>query len=196
MSQRSSCSTRTLLSVSVATTLLWLVAVLTGCGVPIDDSPRAITNRPTDQSTDTLTTISTTGSDSVGAYFLRGDRLELVEFSVAEQPTLSAALNSLLNPPATSLSEGLLSAIPPGTRLNRLDVTNETATIDLTSEINDVSGQSQKEAFAQIVFTALEFEDVTSVRFLVDGQLIDAPTDDGNRPEVSAHNFGEPLNPN
>ena len=69
------------------------------------------------------------------------------------------------------------------------------ATIDLTSEINDVTGPAQKEAFAQIVFTALAFEEVQQVRFLIDNEVIDAPTDDGNLALISAENYDAPLNP-
>ena len=69
------------------------------------------------------------------------------------------------------------------------------ATIDLSSEIDDIGGPAQKKAFAQIVFTALGFDEVERVRFLVDGKPVDAPTDDGNLAEVTADDYDPPLNP-
>ena len=72
--------------------------------------------------------------------------------------------------------------LPPGTDLRSpVRVTDGTARINLTGEINDVTGAAQEEAFAQVVFTALEFPEVKRVRFQIDGKEVDTPTDQGNQ---------------
>lgn len=171
------------------------VAVLVGCGVPLDDAPQAITQttlRPTDT---TPTTAASSEAAEVAVYFLRGDRLERQGYRVEGDATLDKALEFVLAPLPDDAAAELGTAVPPGTTLRGVEVTDGIATIDLSSEIADVSGATQKQAFAQIVFTALAFDDVQQVRFLVDGEVIDAPTDDGNLDLISADNYDRPLNP-
>lgn len=170
-------------------------AALAACGVPLDDQPRAITQTTPSTVPATPTTAASTDAQEVSVYFLRGERLERVGFPVTGEPTLRKALDFVLSPLGPKADADLHTAVPPGTKLNDVEVTDGVATIDLTSEINDVKDQTQKEAFAQIVFTTLSFEGAKEVRFLVDGDPVDAPTDDGNLPTVSADNYDKPLNP-
>lgn len=165
------------------------------CGVPLDDAPRPIT-QTTLAPTDTApTTIVTPGAQEVSVYFLNGERLERQGYPVEGEPTIRQALEYVLAAPPDGTEETLHTSVPPGTELRSVEVTDGVATIDLTSEINDVTGPAQKEAFAQIVFTALAFEEVQQVRFLIDNEVIDAPTDDGNLALISAENYDAPLNP-
>lgn len=168
---------------------------LVACGVPLDDQPRAITQTTPATVAATPTTAASTDAQEVSVYFLRGERLERVGYPVTGEPTLRKALDFVLSPLDKDADPALHTAIPPGTQLNNVEVTDGVATIDLTSEINDVKDQTQKQAFAQIVFTTLSFEGAKEVRFLVDGDPVDAPTDDGNLPTVTADDYDKPLNP-
>ncbi len=116
-------------------------------------------------------------------------------FTGAGEATLGKALDFVLAGPPEGAADGLDTSVPPGTRLRGVVVKNGLATIDLTGEINDIGGPAQKEAFAQIVFTALGFEEVQRVRFFIDGEPVDAPTDDGNLAQIDADNYDPPLNP-
>lgn len=168
---------------------------LAGCGVPIDREPRPI-NQTTIAPADTVpTTIAPSGAPVVSVYFLNGDRLEALEYPVEGEVTLGKALDFVLAAPPEDGLEGLQTSVPPGTRLRGVEVTDGVASIDLTGEINDIGGPAQKVAFAQIAFTAFGFDEVQEVRFLIDGEAIDAPTDDGNLDVVSADNYDPPLNP-
>lgn len=182
---------RTLLALAVAVT----AAVLAGCGVPLDRAPRPITQTTIAPTDATPTTIATSGAPEVSVYFLNGDQLQRIGYPVEGDPTIGQALDFVLAAPPEPIGEDLHTSVPPGTELRSVEVTDGVATVDLTSAINDVSGPAQKEAFAQIVFTALAFDDVQTVRFLIDGEPIDAPTDDGNLAEVTADNYDAPLNP-
>ena len=167
-----------------------------GCGVPIDQEPRPI-NQTTVVVTETVpTTISPTGGDLVSVYFLNGERLQAQEYPVEGEVTLGKALDYVLAAPPVDEPADLHTSVPPGTGLRGVTVDDDgLATIDLTGEINDIGGAVQKEAFAQIVFTALDFDEVQEVQFMIDGEPIDAPTDDGNLAVVSADNYDPPLNP-
>ncbi|WP_426572566.1 GerMN domain-containing protein [Aquihabitans sp. McL0605] len=171
------------------------VAALASCGVPIDGSPRAINQTTVTSDVSTPTTIPRTGAQEVSVYFLNGERLERQGIPVEGDPTIGKALDHVLQAPVDGGDSDLRTAVPPRTQLRNVDVTDGVATIDLTGEINDISGPAQKEAFAQIVFTALSFDSIQKVRFLIDGEVVDAPTDDGNLALISAENYDKPLNP-
>jgi hypothetical protein len=199
---------RTLATLALALVLV-LGIVATGCGVPLDSEPQVITRttvaRP--DATEAPTTSPTPGAAEVSVYFLRGDRLEEQRFPVAGEPTLPEALRFALADPAevvdpdtdpssTETADPLRTAVPPGTELRAVQVRDGVAAIDLTDQINDINGQSQKQAFAQLVFTALAFsQEVDHVRFSVDGKAIDAPTDQGNLTLVGESDYDPPLNP-
>ncbi len=168
-----------------------LLAV-TSCGVPLDDEPRAVTGIAQPQETTPITSDSPTAQE-VSVYYLVGDSLEVTRYPVDGEPTLEAALQFLLTvvPPNDAKTR-----IPPGTSLRGLEVTGDLATIDLTPEIvNDTSGETQKQAFAQLAFTALASDGVTSVRFRVDGKAVEVPTDRANQRTITADAYDPPLNP-
>lgn len=185
---------RTLWSTVLPTVLVAATTLLVACGVPIDRAPRAITRTTVAPPAETPTTIASTGAPEVGVYFLRDDRLVRQGYPVDGEPTVAQAVTFVLAGPPDG-TEDLTSAIPPGTELRGVEVTDGVATIDLTSAVDDVRGPTQKQAFAQVAFTALDFESVKAVRFLVDGGAIDAPTDEGNVALVTADDFDKPLNP-
>lgn len=174
---------------------LGVAIAVAGCGVPIDDEPRVIDRAAAPPSTETPTTIAGNGSPEVSVYFLRDGRLERQAYPSTDGASLAEAIRFVLEPPAEGSDAGLSTAVPPATVLRGVEVTQGVATIDLSSQMDDISSTAQKEAFAQIVFTALDFPEVTEVRFLIDGELIDAPTDDGNLALISEANYDEPLNP-
>lgn len=188
------CIRRAAGAVAAAGGLAALLAV-TSCGVPIDGQPRPITQTTIAPADTVPTTVAPTGSPEVSVYFLNGERLEAKEYPVEGEVTLGKALDFVLAAPADTGATDLQTAVPPGTELRGVEVADGLATIDLTGEIDDISGPAQKEAFAQIVFTALGFDEVQRVRFLIDGEGVDAPTDDGNLTVVTADDYNPPLNP-
>ncbi len=181
---------------AIAVGMLALLALdLTSCGVPLDSAPRAI-NRTTTTIPDqpTVPASDAVGAPKVNLYFLAGDRLTRSSVAAESKATPELAIGLVLS---TEPDAPLQTRIPPGTSLLSLRIQNKVASIDLTDAIEDISGPSQKEAYAQIVFTALESDrTITRVRFLVQGKSVDAPTDKGNKALVSASDFARPLNPN
>ena len=166
-------------------------AATVGCGVPIDSDPRAISRTTIDPDGDnarqTPTTSNSPSAREVSAYFMRGENLEARKFPVDGRPTLEDALAFAVGEPPG----GLTTSIPSGTSILTVSVDGVGAVIDLTGDINDISGQTQKQAYAQLAFTTFAFGAVTEVRFMVDGKAVDAPTDNGNRAAVTQFDYTE-----
>lgn len=177
-----------------ASVALLVASTLAACGVPVDEEPRAIAQTTIPPASASPTTVATDAGGEVSVYFLRDDQLERQDYPVEGEPTLEQAIGFVLEPPAADADE-LRSSVPPGTALRSVEVADGIASIDLTGEINDVTGLAQKEAFAQIVFTTLAFPTIEAVRFLVDGEPIAAPTDQGNQSLVRSESYDKPLNP-
>ena len=181
-------------STTAALTLALLGALLlAACGVPLDTAPRAINRTTTTLPSQTTVALSEESTaPKVRLYFLNDDRLAATSVAVEADPDLAKAIGLVLS---TKPDAPFQTRIPPGTNLLGLRVEGSVATIDLSDAIEDISGPTQKEAYAQIVFTALEFTQITSVQFQVQGQQVDAPTDNSNLAVVTADDYAPPLNP-
>lgn len=187
--------------IAVAAGVAGLIAVvlvaLGACGVPLDTEPRAVTRTTVTTTTfRTATTSDNPEAAQLDVFFVRDDALEPVQYPVDGDPTIDEAIGYLLEGPPEDRAE-VNTRIPTGTTLlGAIDIDDGVATVDLSAEINDVNGLPEKQAFAQLVFTTLAFDDgIDAVRFEVEGTTVSAPTDDGNRETVRAGNYDPPLNP-
>lgn len=177
----------------VLVVLVALAAVMAvGCGVPLDDSPRVISRTTT--TTPATTTIGPNGPVAqVRLYFVDEDGgLQAVERDVQTAATVEGAIATLLH---TEPTGPLDTRIPSETDLQGISFDDDLVEIDLTIEMADNHGEAQKQAFAQLVFTALAFPQVERVAFLIDGEPVAAPTDRGNLEVVTADDYDPPLNP-
>lgn len=178
---------------------LVLTTMLTaGCGVPLDNQARAV-NRAT-TTTSTTSTTPDSPSDYVTVFFVdeKGTETQpggLVSrrVAVADEPKVRDALTTLFT---TEVPPQLKTKIPKGTEVISVATDGSRVAVDLTSEINDVTGDSQKAAYAQMVFSVLAFTEFNSVGFSIEGNIVEAPTDGPNRRTVTALDYQSPLNPN
>jgi spore germination protein GerM len=170
------------------------------CGLAADKHPREITDRaitalvsPASNST----TPSSTGREHAASlYFVKGERLKRFYVPASGGPVTPArALTLLLNGPSRTARKDLTTSIPPGTTLRGVSRSGSTLRIDLSGDIKSLGGSAAKAAYAQLVFTALDLPGVKSVRFAIDGDNIDAITDDGSLTVIRAKNFKSPLRP-
>jgi spore germination protein GerM len=175
---------------AVALALMALGVV--GCGIPTDDSPRAISRENVPDDVVDGTTEATASQSTVNAqiYLVRSPdepRLVPVERPVpagspAAGPDPAAVLETLLTATANpqEQEDGITNLIPQDTRLrSQPELARGTLVVDLTSEIFDVEGENQRAAFGQIVCTANELDGVHFVRFLVDGEPTEVQADSG-----------------
>jgi germination protein M len=111
----------------------------------------------------------------VKTYFLRDGRLVIGHRQVSAPAVLRGALSALTAGPTTAeTGEGVGSALPPGTRLLDVGITEGQATIDLSGEFAGGGGSSAILArVAQVVFTATQFPNVDRVVLWLDGVKLD-----------------------
>lgn len=110
-------------------------------------------------------------------YFTRGETLGVaVRESDWTQGVARVAMEQLLVGPSEADQEaGLGTEIPEGTRLNDVSITDEVATVDLSSEFESGGGSlSMQLRVAQVVYTLTRFPTVTSVAFEIDGRPAEA----------------------
>lgn len=155
--------------------LLLAGLVLVGCGVSAQDRPEPIEATPT-----ASRPLPTTppGTARVQVYFLRDGRLEPATRLVADA-TVSTALAVLVaGPTREEAASGLRTAVTPQP-LRVVDRGPGTVAIGVTRDFTSVSGENQKLAVAQVVWTATGAEGAERVRFVLDGEPIEVPTDRG-----------------
>lgn len=158
-----------------------------GCGAGSDGQPRAISSDQVpfgllDPSTTTTTSTPTERATvSASVYLVDSDGvLTEVKREVEAPLTIGRALESLLEQVSTSEAEqGLRSSIPSGTELRDYGAPAAgVVTIDLSSSIDNVTGEPLRRALAQIVWTATAVPEVNRVLIAVDGEPREVP--DGN----------------
>lgn len=173
-----------------ALSMLLAVAVLvSGCVVPDDAEPRALepSNVPfsllATSTTNTTQTVPSVTLADVSVYLVDNETNQLVEVSrsVPGPGNPRAALEELLDGPTEDeLSVGLTSAIAQSTTLLGLtDAGNRVITVNLSDDLRTISGQGQRLALAQVVFTATATEEVDGVLFAFEGKLSEVPDAQG-----------------
>ena len=184
--------------IRVVAFVVGLAAVAAACGVSTDSKPRAV-NR--DQVSDLVApSTSTPASDQAGTqrirlYFVCSGRItELPRQALSADPR-TVIVRLLAGPTDQDRSAGYATFIPPNTRLLSLDLTAAgTLVIQLSKEMDALSGQSAKTAYAQLVFTATGTPDVKSVEFATnDNTFLAVPTDSVNKKVVSRADYSQAL---
>lgn len=160
------------------------LALLAGCGVPLDD-----THRPIEQSEVPFELLDDgedrdadgNGPVTVQVPLVRDGRLLSVDRRVEAPAGPDEAVRALLRGPSEAqIESGFRTAVPARARLISLDVSDGVATLDLSGEITDVSGEEQLLAVAQLVIAADSTEGVNGVVLRLEGRPIDVPLPDGS----------------
>jgi spore germination protein GerM len=180
--------TRTaLLRRAPAAVLLVVAALLLGaCGLPEDGSPRVIseealppdlTDRP-----DATTTIPPELAEDREVFLVNqlADntyRLEPVPRAVrsdaAIEAKIASILESLVRRPEGD-NRALGTRVPETLLIQGVELADSTLTIDLSADMASVENESQRLAYAQLVYTATQFDEVDNVRFTIDGAELNA----------------------
>lgn len=110
-------------------------------------------------------------------WFVRPDGVSVTVREVPEEERIGTrAMTELLNgPSALDAETEMTTAIPEGTTLLGLDISEGTATVDLSDEFDDGGGSASMLArVAQVVYTLTQFPTVEAVAFEMEGDPIDA----------------------
>ncbi len=172
------------------------VLFLAGCGVPSDRSPSALPRKdipfrllqPSPRST-TTTSVPLPVEAPVSIFLVTSTgRLVAVAREVpAAQESLATVISALVRGPTNSESlAGLESALPAQTTvLGAVTTATGLATINLGGTFDQLVGQPQIQAAAQIVFTATALPGVSGVAFELDGHAVGVPVANGAQVPVA-----------
>lgn len=154
-----------------------LLAAGAACGSD-DDTSSTTTSTTTTSTTTTEATITTEPEDvtEVRAYFLHDEKVGPVAREATGVNVASDALTGLLEGPSADEAEvGFSTAIPDGTKLLGVDISDGLATVDLSQEFGTGGGSlSMMGRVAQVVFTLTQLPTVDSVAFSIEGQPVTA----------------------
>lgn len=163
---------------------VWVVALLCGLALALgfglafglsfglDDEGPTVTVTTSVQTTTAAQTTDEATERALQVWLVSGERLELRHrlVPVTETPA-RAALEELLK----GSTGALASAVPPGTRLLGLSLSDGEATVDLSSAFNRGGGSlGMRLRVAQVVYTLTQFENVSRVNFAIDGEPVTA----------------------
>ena len=157
----------------VATTVL--AALLTSCSIDPEGSPRDIAVHDRGDLSSNLNQAAGAATGSGRIYLLspeilgqRSRTLQSVARDVGDTP--SDALRALFEGPnADELQEKLRSAIPPGTRVLDVGLRGDELIVNISSELQQLTGEALIDGVAQVVLTASEITGVSSVSITIDG---------------------------
>lgn len=155
------------LAVGVTVTAL---AVLAGCGIPLDDSPRALSGSlNADADGQTLATGDAT-DDTAYLFYVHSDGLVAVSTRVADRDPDTVLTALLTTKPSGPDADQLISQLPNGTRLLDLQRNGNRVLIDLSDEFASVNGPALQLAVGQIVLTLTDLQGISTVAFRADGK--------------------------
>ena len=133
-------------------------------------------------STTTTATETRPVTSSVAVYLLRDGKVSPVRRTIESTPAVArAALTELLKgPTAGERADGLATAIPSGTALRDISLSDGVATVDVDGTFDDGGGSaSMLGRVAQIVATLTRFPTIERVAFRIDGEPVQAVGGEG-----------------
>jgi Sporulation and spore germination len=176
---------------------------LGACGIPIDAGPHPIARGAVpfgllDPSSATTSTSTPSPIAVPIPIFLIGTAGRLV--SVARDVPVPAPMTTVLDaliagPSASEAGAGLATAVPPETDVLSAAISSGVATVNLAGTFDQLVGQAQIEAVAQIVFTATSQPGVHGVAFELEGQPVEVPVAGGAEVRVATQAEFAPLAP-
>lgn len=165
-----------------AARVLAAVALLTGCGVPTDEAPRALD--PAQAPGGVLDTAApqSEGEGRIALYFVRGDpeRVVLQQRAVERSPDMKELLQLLFEGPTQEqVAAGTRSAIPTSLQVESVDVGPRGVAV-VTLGGDDTQVGTSPLGFAQIVATLTAPGRAEAVRFRIDDSDLRVPRGDGS----------------
>lgn len=139
-------------------------------------STEPVTTPPvTEPPTTTPGTLPGDDEPDTALYFVLGEQLVVVGRSLGA-PGPEAALRALLEGPnPAEVAAGIGTEIPDGTGLLGIDVSGNEVTVDLTGSYGSGGGSlSMFLRLGEVLFTATQFEGIDTVRFRLDGVLVES----------------------
>jgi len=156
------------------TVLLAVSLALAGCGIPTDGEPRPLA----DETTTTAAPEPEVGDTVARVYLVDSDRLLVPRDRALEgEKTPEAVLDALLLPTSAEEQQADLQSLVPAltTALGVTDEGEGTLAVDMSAEWDTLADPSALYAYGQVVLTLTELTSVERIRFLIEGDPVDAP---------------------
>lgn len=159
---------------ALAAVVLSATAVVTGCGVSVDDAPRDIATEP---DAPTVEASGAVPSEAVGSgriFLVAGGstgeaaRIESVTRDL-DDDVGRAASALIAGPNSDEMSAGLRTSLPAELTVTDARRVGNVVVIDVSPELGELSGSSLILALAQIVYTFDDLEGIEAVSVTVDG---------------------------
>jgi hypothetical protein len=158
--------------------VLVALVLLAGCGLSAG-RPAEPVAVPTGRS-DGPGPAPTAGWREIDLYFVDGARLAAVSRRVADAGPQRAAELLLTGPTRSEAAGGLRTALAPqAVSVSSGPVDPGTVTVTVGRQFTAMAGSNQLLAVAQLVWTVTQFPQVEGVRFVLEGSLVEVPTDRG-----------------
>jgi spore germination protein GerM len=166
--------------------VFFLLALLTSCGVPMDDGPSALAPVVDSQPSTTTTPDNPANFPNrldqvVVVYLIRGEGLVGETTFVRTGFDINDLLNALISgPSATFIDLGARSGLT-----QRVDLVKSVAIVDgfadvsLSGSFNDLPGNEQTLIVGQLTLTFVANLPINGVIFKQDGQVVAVPDADG-----------------
>ncbi|HYN99804.1 MAG TPA: GerMN domain-containing protein [Actinomycetota bacterium] len=184
-------------------TLVFLAALMMGCGVPISDQAETMQDVPfgllDPEASEPADTAEPPEGPALQIYLVdpSGLRLVPVERRLGEgEASLSDVVEALLNGPTRAeRRQGLTTAFADDDAVGSSDLVGGVASVDLNQQFTLLDGPTQRLAIAQMVVTLTGRPGVGRVAFTLEGQPIDIPRGDGTLAQgsVARDNYRELL---
>lgn len=172
---------------SLDTTPTSVPGTTTATSVPDTTAPDTTVTTATTVPETTSTTEAPETANLVPVYFLhdsggRADRPgPFLAPGTREAETIEEAVQGMLELTDADEDLDLSTAVPEGVTLNGVEVTGNTATVDLSAEFESGGGTFSMQArLAQLVFTVMAFDpDITGVHLSLDGTPVEEFSGEG-----------------
>ena len=125
---------------------------------------------------------TTTATSTVVVYFTRGEKIVKVSRTIPKVTRIGAETVKALvgGPTSAETADGLGTAIPVATRFRDLAIADGVAKVDLSKDFESGGGSlSLSLRLAQVTCTLDQFDSVSGVRFLLDGDLVNVFSGNG-----------------
>ena len=157
------------------------VLLLAGCGVPQDDSPRALEPQEVPFASPTTSRVAeVVGDREVDLGFVREEAVVLSSRTVEDPRTTEEVLELLFaGPSPDERAAGLSTLLPSTVTVEQVEVTDGTAVVTLDGPDDSEVLRLQPLAYAQVVATLTPGR-VTGVRFRLDDTDLRVPREDGS----------------
>jgi spore germination protein GerM len=180
------------MKIPIAIVAVTAALLLAACGVPADSSPQlldetALPPELADPGTTTTTTEIPAAAVIQSVYFFDDeDLLAETEREVPAPVDAHEVLDVLFVGPTEQESDDLLlrSSIPNNAVILDTEQSDVVLTVNLAAgSLEEIEGELQKSAIAQIVFTATGIEGIEGVLIQIDGEVRQLPTDESDSHE-------------